>query len=90
MADVTKFMHIMSLDQVADLPEEDRRELASLFPDLDEPWHFIHGKRVLQEVGVERLVEDDTAYPPQASAYREHSSSDPNRGRPRRQRRRRS
>lgn len=69
MGDVTKFVHITRLDQVADLSEEDRRELEDLFPDLEDLHMFVLSNQHLAEVGVEEVLRPATDYPPQAEAY---------------------
>lgn len=55
--------------RVADLSEEDRRELGKLFPDLKDLCWFVLSNQHLAEVGVEGVLRPDTAYPPRADAY---------------------
>jgi hypothetical protein len=69
LGNVDKFLHLTSLDEVADLSQEDRDELSELFPDLPSLDQFILANQHLAEVGIELVLAPNTAYPPQAEAY---------------------
>ena len=47
--DMSKYCHLTSLEQIADLPEEDKRELDEFLSDFESLFSFLERNKLLQE-----------------------------------------